>query len=69
MLNVYHIIILLKEEENITSPLLKIWELGKIDKKTGAPILLRSVKIQHGSRPHPVCIRFLSPFLSTYPRE
>ena len=36
-------------------PLLKIWDLEQKDKKTGSPVLLRSVKVQHGNRPHPVC--------------
>ncbi|EJD02144.1 uncharacterized protein FOMMEDRAFT_20927 [Fomitiporia mediterranea MF3/22] len=52
------------EEENVPSPLLKIWDLGKIDKKTGMPTLLRSVKIQHGTRPHPVSTVALSASLS-----
>lgn len=30
------------------------------DKKTGTPLLLRSVKVQHGNRPHPVCNSIIS---------
>lgn len=58
------ILVTIGEEENVTSPLLKIWDLGKIDKKTGAPNLLRSVKIQHGPRPHPVSTIAVSASLS-----
>jgi vacuolar protein sorting-associated protein 11 len=35
-------------------PLLQIWDLEHKDKKTGAPLLLRSAKVQHGNKPHPV---------------
>lgn len=35
-------------------PLLKIWDLEHFDKRTGSPLLLRSIKIQAGSKPHPV---------------
>ncbi|KAL5529475.1 hypothetical protein ACEPAG_5460 [Sanghuangporus baumii] len=52
------------EEESVPSPLLKIWDLGRTDKKTGEPTLLRSVKIQHGTRPHPVSTIALSASLS-----
>ncbi|KAI5122199.1 hypothetical protein M0805_002688 [Coniferiporia weirii] len=58
------ILVTIGEEENTPSPLLKIWDLGKTDKKTGTPSLLRSVKIQHGSRPHPVSTLALSVSLS-----
>ncbi|THH06272.1 hypothetical protein EW145_g4204 [Phellinidium pouzarii] len=58
------VLVTIGEEENIPSPLLKIWDLAKIDKKTGAPSLLRSVKIQHGNRPHPVSTIALSTSLS-----
>ena len=34
--------------------MLKIWDLEHSDKKSGIPVLLRSVKVQHGNRPHPV---------------
>jgi vacuolar protein sorting-associated protein 11 len=48
------VLVTLGEEDNVRSPLLKIWELEKIDKKTNSPNLLRSVKTQQSNRPHPV---------------
>lgn len=57
-----------QEEESSRMPLLKIWDLEQKDKKTGSPLLLRSVKVQHGNRPHPVCelgyvpSNFLTPY-------
>ncbi|TFY60015.1 hypothetical protein EVJ58_g5412 [Rhodofomes roseus] len=48
------ILITLGEEESARHPFLKVWNLEVIDKKTGAPVLLRSTKLQSGSRPHPV---------------
>ena len=44
-----------QEEESSRMPLLKIWDLEKNDKRSSSPVLLRSVKVQHGNRPHPVC--------------
>lgn len=46
-----------QEEDSIRSPLLKIWNLDRFDKRSGssAPALLRSTKVQQGNRPHPVC--------------
>ncbi|KAH8117125.1 hypothetical protein DFH11DRAFT_1579398 [Phellopilus nigrolimitatus] len=58
------VLVTIGEEETTPSPLLKIWDLGKTDKKTGTPSLLRSVKIQHGNRPHPVSTLALSASLS-----
>lgn len=43
-----------QEEAASHQPFLKIWDLQTSEKKTGAPILLRSVKVQSGNRPHPV---------------
>jgi vacuolar protein sorting-associated protein 11 len=40
-------------------PLLKLWDLEQADKKLGSPALLRSVKVQHGNRPHPVCKMYM----------
>ncbi|KAG6889861.1 hypothetical protein C0992_003757 [Termitomyces sp. T32_za158] len=48
------VLITLGEEDVIRSPLLKIWDIVNRDKKTGAPVLLRSVKLSLGNRPHPV---------------
>ncbi|EPQ57796.1 hypothetical protein GLOTRDRAFT_114433 [Gloeophyllum trabeum ATCC 11539] len=58
------ILVTLGEEDSVRHPLLKIWELGRIDPKTGAPNLLRSVKVQHTQRPHPVSTIALSASLS-----
>ncbi|KAF8898758.1 hypothetical protein BD779DRAFT_1485409 [Infundibulicybe gibba] len=58
------ILVTLGEEDSVRSPLLKIWDLGAIDKKAGPPQLLRSVKIQLGNRPHPVSTVALSESLS-----
>ena len=44
-----------KDEDNVRSSILKIWELGKIDKRTGVPALLRTAKVQPAGKPHPVC--------------
>ncbi|KAL7420528.1 Vacuolar protein sorting-associated protein 11 [Cryptotrichosporon argae] len=44
------------EEEGGRYPVLKVWDLSKEEKKKagGEPVLMRSVRIQHGQRPHPV---------------
>lgn len=41
-------------------PILKIWDLETIDKKSDSPILLRSTKIPHPAGPHPVSTVALS---------
>ncbi|KAJ3524875.1 hypothetical protein NM688_g8487 [Phlebia brevispora] len=43
-----------QEESSVHQPLLKVWDLQASEKKSGAPVLLRSVKVQSGTRPHPV---------------
>ncbi|TFK62496.1 hypothetical protein BDN72DRAFT_964507 [Pluteus cervinus] len=48
------VLLTMGDEDNVKAPLLKIWDLSNKDKKTGAPVTLRSTKIQLGSRPHPV---------------
>ena len=41
--------------ENLPAePLLKVWALDKIEKKTGVPQCLSSIHIQNGRRPFPV---------------
>ena len=35
-------------------PQLKVWALDKVEKKTGIPKCLSSIKIQNGRRPFPV---------------
>ncbi|KAI0771073.1 hypothetical protein BD413DRAFT_663912 [Trametes elegans] len=58
------ILITLGEEDAARHPFLKIWDLQTFDKKTGAPLLLRSAKVQSGNRPHPVSVIALSAHLS-----
>ena len=41
-------------------PILKIWDLETIDKKSDSPILLRSAKLSHPAGPHPVSTVTLS---------
>ncbi|KAF9532799.1 hypothetical protein CPB83DRAFT_880452 [Crepidotus variabilis] len=48
------ILVTLGEEDSVRSPLLKIWDLEHTEKKTNAPTLLRSTKVQLNNRPHPV---------------
>jgi hypothetical protein len=52
------VLVTLGEEDGVRSPLLKIWDLEKVDKKLGlsTPVLLRSVKVQTSNRPHPVSL-------------
>ncbi|KAE9408738.1 hypothetical protein BT96DRAFT_970615 [Gymnopus androsaceus JB14] len=58
------ILVTLGEENSVKSPLIKIWDLGKKDKRTAAPTLLRSAKVQPSNRPHPVSTVALSENLS-----
>lgn len=58
------VLVTLGEEDVVRSPLLKIWDLVNKDKKSGAPILLRSTKVQPSSRPHPVTTVALSASLA-----
>ncbi|RPD67906.1 hypothetical protein L226DRAFT_517741 [Lentinus tigrinus ALCF2SS1-7] len=58
------ILITLGEEDTARHPFLKVWDLQTFDKKTGAPLLLRSAKVQSGNRPHPVSTIALSATLS-----
>ncbi|KAI0934915.1 hypothetical protein AcV5_006605 [Taiwanofungus camphoratus] len=58
------ILITLGEEDSARHPFLKVWDLESSDKKTGAPVLLRSTKVQSGNRPHPVSTIALSAALS-----
>ncbi|GJJ12061.1 hypothetical protein Clacol_006302 [Clathrus columnatus] len=58
------ILITFGEEESSLMPLLKVWNLDSKDKKSGAPTLLRSVKVQHGNRPHPISCLALTNNLS-----
>lgn len=45
-----------QEEEESRFPVLKIWDLARDDRKLKRPVLMRSLKIQHGQRPHPVSL-------------
>ncbi|KAI0818923.1 hypothetical protein BC629DRAFT_1579360 [Irpex lacteus] len=58
------ILVSLGEEDTIRHPFLKVWDLHTIEKKTGAPVLLRSTKVQVGNRPHPVSTVALSASLA-----
>ncbi|KAF9028559.1 hypothetical protein BDZ89DRAFT_1101711 [Hymenopellis radicata] len=58
------VLVTLGEEDAVSSPLLKIWDLESSDKRTGAPRLLRSAKVQLGNRPHPISTLALSANLS-----
>ncbi|KAI0086320.1 hypothetical protein BDY19DRAFT_894941 [Irpex rosettiformis] len=58
------ILVSLGEEDTVRHPFLKIWDLHTIEKKTGAPVLLRSTKVQVGNRPHPVSSVALSASLA-----
>ncbi|KAJ4493796.1 hypothetical protein C8J55DRAFT_499827 [Lentinula edodes] len=58
------ILVTLGEENTAQSPLIKIWDLGKKDRRTTAPLLLRSSKVQPSNRPHPVSTVALSANLS-----
>ncbi|TFY77597.1 hypothetical protein EWM64_g6415, partial [Hericium alpestre] len=57
------ILITLGEEDAVRHPLLKMWTLEKTD-KNGFPLLIRSLKIQHSNRPHPVTAVAVSAALS-----
>jgi hypothetical protein len=48
----------LGEEDGLRSPLLKTWDLDKVDKKLGMGtlVLLRSVMVQMGNQPYPVSL-------------
>ncbi|KAL1745090.1 hypothetical protein HDZ31DRAFT_37166 [Schizophyllum fasciatum] len=52
------------EEDSVRAPLLKVWDLQNKDKRTGAPILLRSTKVNVGNRMHPISTVALSASLS-----
>jgi hypothetical protein len=41
-------------EDLPSEPILKVWALDKIEKKTGAPSCLSSLAVQNGRRPFPV---------------
>ncbi|KAG6844504.1 hypothetical protein H0H87_006329 [Tephrocybe sp. NHM501043] len=58
------VLVTLGEEDSVRSPLLKIWDIVNRDKKTSAPLLLRSIKLSLGSRPHPVSTVALSASLA-----
>ncbi|EIW86132.1 hypothetical protein CONPUDRAFT_114267 [Coniophora puteana RWD-64-598 SS2] len=58
------ILITVGDEDGVRASLLKVWELAKIDQRTGAPNLLRSTKVQPGNRPHPVSSIALSSSMS-----
>lgn len=51
------------EEDNVRSAVMKIWNLGKIDKRSSGPSILRSAKVQPSGKPHPVSCFALTPDL------
>ncbi|KAL1686960.1 hypothetical protein GGG16DRAFT_63250 [Schizophyllum commune] len=58
------VLVTLGEEDFVRYPLLKIWDLQNTDKRTGAPILLRSTKVNVGNRMHPISTVVLTASLS-----
>ncbi|EKM61891.1 uncharacterized protein PHACADRAFT_205018 [Phanerochaete carnosa HHB-10118-sp] len=58
------LLVTIGEEDTARHPLLKIWDLQTTEKKSGAPVLLRSAKVQSGNRPHPVSTIALTASLS-----
>ncbi|KAG2041346.1 hypothetical protein BDR03DRAFT_1007183 [Suillus americanus] len=58
------VLVTIGEEDAVRGSLLKIWDLGKMDKRNQAPVLLRSSKIQPSNKPHPVSCFALSAALS-----
>jgi vacuolar protein sorting-associated protein 11 len=52
------VLITLGKGDGVRSPLLKMWDLEKVDKKMSmeTPVLFISVKVQTGNRPHPVSL-------------
>ncbi|KAH7906439.1 hypothetical protein BJ138DRAFT_1221838 [Hygrophoropsis aurantiaca] len=53
-----------EEGHSVRSSMLRIWELGKANKKTGTPTILRSITAQPSNKPHPVSCIALSATLS-----
>lgn len=58
------VLVTIGEEDAVRGSLLKIWDLGKTDKRNQAPVLLRSSKVQPSNKPHPVSCFALSSALS-----
>ncbi|KAG1721987.1 uncharacterized protein EDB91DRAFT_1175471 [Suillus paluster] len=58
------ILVTIGEEDAVRGSLVKIWDLGKTDKRNQAPVLLRSAKVQPSNKPHPVSCFALSSALS-----
>ncbi|KAF8432962.1 hypothetical protein L210DRAFT_3614219 [Boletus edulis BED1] len=48
------ILVSIGDEDNVRSSIMNIWDLGKTDKRTGAPVHLRTAKVQPAGKPHPV---------------
>ena len=60
MVETKRVLVTLGEEDSVRSPLLKIWDLEKMDKKLNSPVLLRSVRVSAGNRPHPVSMGLMN---------
>ncbi|KAG2053182.1 hypothetical protein BDR06DRAFT_956758 [Suillus hirtellus] len=58
------VLVTIGEESAVQGSLLKIWDLGKTDKRNQAPVLLKSAKVQPSNKPHPVSCFALSSVLS-----
>ncbi|KAF9235208.1 hypothetical protein BU15DRAFT_78221 [Melanogaster broomeanus] len=48
------VLVTVGEEDNVRSSIMKIWDLGKMDRRTGGPTLFRTAKVQPTGKPHPV---------------
>jgi hypothetical protein len=46
-------------EDLSTEPLLKVWALDKLEKKTGSPRCQSQLNIHNGRKPFPVCEPFV----------
>ncbi|OAX34310.1 hypothetical protein K503DRAFT_456147 [Rhizopogon vinicolor AM-OR11-026] len=58
------VLVTVGEEDAVRGSFIKIWDLGKTDKKSLAPALLRSSKVQPSNKLHPVSCIALSSTLS-----
>ena len=51
-------------EDLSSEPVLKVWALDKLDKKTGAPKCLSTLEIQNGRRMFPVGVGWATKYQS-----
>lgn len=57
------VLVTVGEEDAVRGSFIKIWDLGNTDKKSHAPVLLRSAKVQPSNKPHPVSCSLCSSFV------